>query len=295
MPTLQKDETTMPQNVVHSFRAVASLDEPALTVSSATPDTVDSQPTTEGEGHQTVEGEEKTTDRTLHSVYPTRLHQQRHLANRLTAKVYFSSSTNDSRQSTSSNQQWTEIITNAYNQDLYYTDTNEERPHVYTYDTITTVHTTHIDQHVHHRQPVRFGLSLRYQLDDCWSVESGLTFTRLSSDITTTVDGMSTTPEQRLNYIGLPMNISYDLWKNGQHFGLYIMVGTTIEKRLDASPWQLSLNGGAGAEYKLTDVFSLYAEPGIGYYFSDGSATNTIYQDHPLHFNLSLGLRFHLR
>ena len=68
-----------------------------------------------------------------------------------------------------------------------------------------------------------------------------------------------------------------------------------IEKRLDASPWQFSFNVGAGAEYKLTNYVSLYAEPSLGYYFKDGSATPTIYQDHPLIFNLSFGLRFNLQ
>ena len=100
--------------------------------------------------------------------------------------------------------------------------------------------------------------------------------------------------EQKLNYIGLPMNISYNLWKS-RHFGLYVTAGGTIEKSLDTSPWQFSLNGAAGAEYKLTNIFSMYAEPGLGYYFKDGSTTSTIYQDHPLNFNLNIGLRFYLK
>ena len=150
------------------------------------------------------------------------------------------------------------------------------------------------EQLVNHRQPVRFGLSLRYRLSDRWSLESGLAYTRLSSDITTIVDGVTTTTEQRLNYIDLPLSVSYSLWKS-RYFGLYIATGAMIEKRLDASPWQFSLNGAVGAEYKLTNYFSLYAEPGIGYYFKDGSSTPTIYQDRPLNFNLSFGLRFNLK
>ena len=152
----------------------------------------------------------------------------------------------------------------------------------------------HFEQHVHHRQPVRVGLSLRYRLDDRWGVESGLLYTHLSSDITTTANNKTTITEQRLNYIGLPLNISYELWKN-RNFGLYVSAGGTIEKQLEASPWQFSLNGAAGAEYKLTDIFSLYAEPGLGYYFNDGSSTPTIYQDRPLNFNLSFGLRFNIK
>lgn len=141
---------------------------------------------------------------------------------------------------------------------------------------------------------MRFGLSLRYRLNDRWSIESGLSYTRLSSDISTTVDGVTTVTKQHLNYIGLPLNISYDLWKSN-HFGLYVTAGGTIEKSLDTSPWQFSLNGSVGAEYKLTNFFSLYAEPGLGYYFKDGSTTPTIYQDHPLNINLSFGLRFNLK
>jgi opacity protein-like surface antigen len=151
-----------------------------------------------------------------------------------------------------------------------------------------------VNQDIHHRQPVRFGLSLRYRLDDRWSVESGLSYTRLSSDITTTVKNETSTTEQRLNYIGLPLNINYDLWKT-KHLCLYVSAGGMIEKSLDTSPWQFSLNVAAGAEYKLTNFFSLYAEPGLGYYFKDGSSTPTIYQDHPLNFNLSFGLRFNLK
>ena len=95
-------------------------------------------------------------------------------------------------------------------------------------------------------------------------------------------------------YIGLPLNISFDLWKSC-NFGLYISAGGMIEKSLDTSPWQFSFNGTAGVEYKLTGFFSLYAEPGLGYYFKDGSSTPTIYQDYPLYFNLSFGLRFSLK
>jgi len=176
-----------------------------------------------------------------------------------------------------------ETIANQYDQPTFNT----------IYDTITTVKTSQTDQHIHHHQPVRFGLSLRYRLDDRWSIESGLSYTRLTSDITTNKDGVTTSTKQRLNYLGTPLNVGYQLW-TGRQFGLYITAGGTIEKMLNASPWQFSLNGSAGAEYKLTDIFSLYAEPGVGYYFPNGSTISTIYQDRPLNFNLSFGLRINL-
>lgn len=227
-------------------------------------DTIESVVPTEKEQAQAVHEEAMPVANTTHVVYPSEFHQQKHSESRLTAKVYLSS--NMSR--TGSFHQGASDISMPIND--------------------------HEQQNVHHRQPIRFGLSLRYQLDNRWSVESGLSYTRLSSDITTTTDGKTTTTEQRLNYIGLPLNISYDLWRT-RHFGLYLIAGGMIEKSLDTSPWQFSLNGAAGAEYKLTDYFSLYAEPGLGYYFKDGSTTPTVYQDHPLNFNLSFGLRFHFK
>ena len=227
-------------------------------------DTIESVVPTEKEQAQAVHEEAMPVANTTHVVYPSEFHQQKHSESRLTAKVYLSS--NMSR--TGSFHQGASDISMPIND--------------------------HEQQNVHHRQPIRFGLSLRYQLDNRWSVESGLSYTRLSSDITTMTDGKTTTTEQRLNYIGLPLNISYDLWRT-RHFGLYLIAGGMIEKSLDTSPWQFSLNGAAGAEYKLTDYFSLYAEPGLGYYFKDGSTTPTVYQDHPLNFNLSFGLRFHFK
>jgi len=222
-------------------------------------------------------------------VYPSDLRQPKQRANRLTAKVYLSNTMNESRHTESFAQQRTEMTIYSLTRGDK-TNPNDAAKSVILRDTITTVKTTQADRQIHHRQPVRFGLSLRYQLSSRWSVESGLSYTRLSSDITTQTWGTTTVTEQRLNYIGLPLGVSYQLWAS-RYFGLYATAGGTIEKMLDGSPWQFSLNCAAGVEYRLTDHFSLYAEPGIGYYFPDGSTTPTIYQDHPLNLNLSFGLR----
>ena len=139
---------------------------------------------------------------------------------------------------------------------------------------------------IRYHQPIRFGVSLRYQLNERWSIESGLTYTRLVTD--------SCSVRQRHDYLGLPLNMGYQLWSN-RHFGVYLTAGGTVEKMLDASPWQLSVNSAVGLEYKLTNILHLYAEPGLGYYFSDGSKIPTIYQDQPLNFNLNIGLRFDLK
>ena len=245
----------------------AILAETVTPLSESSPDTIHTSPSEDetlprSNGESDIRPKEQTPPTPAPVIYPTDLHQRKQLDNRLTAKVYMSSTMAGSKIEPNSLQE----------------------------GSIVGVQTNH---NIHH-QPVRFGLSLRYRLNDRWSVESGLLYTRLSSDITTSVDGSATVTEQHLNYIGMPLNLSYELWKN-QHFGLYVTAGGIIEKRLDASPWQFSLNGAIGAEYKLTDIFSLYAEPGFGYYFPDGSNTPTIYQDRPLNLNLSFGLRFNLK
>lgn len=238
--------------------------ETIISVPETVTDTVDITVMEEKEQSHTVEENAKPIEPTRPVViYPTDLHQRKHIDNRLMAKVYMMST-------------------------LVGSQTNNN---ALQYGPIVGSKTNH---NIHHYQPIRFGISLRYRFNNHWSIESGFSYTRLSSDISTTTNGKTTVTEQHLNYIGLPLNISYDLWKNN-HFGLYVTTGGMIEKSLDTSPWQFSLNGAVGAEYKLTNFFSLYAEPGLGYYFKDGSTTPTIYQDHPLNFNLSLGLRFNLK
>ena len=52
--------------------------------------------------------------------------------------------------------------------------------------------------------------------------------------------------------------------------------------------------GAAGVQVNITPQIGLYAEPGIAYYFDDGSDVETIRKEHPLNFNLQVGLRFSL-
>jgi len=138
-------------------------------------------------------------------------------------------------------------------------------------------------------------MMFQYKLNEHWSLESGLSYTRLLSEITTRVDGQVTDiSQQRLHYIGIPLNLGYQflIYKR---IGMYLKVGGTIDKMLNSSSWQFSLNGATGVNYDLTDRFNLFFEPGIGYYFNDGSSISTIYKDHPLNYNLSIGLRFNIR
>ena len=80
--------------------------------------------------------------------------------------------------------------------------------------------------------------------------------------------------------------------KTEKEFVIDGQVQATETKSIGSKPFQLSANIGAGVQYDLASGIGLYAEPGISYYFDDGSDIETIYKEKPLNFNLNLGVRF---
>ena len=210
--------------------------------------------------------------------------------NRLTAKVYLGNSMN----SYTGNAVFTPMLMSAEPFGKY--DDNMDNDG----DTPLTSITTSI----RHHQPLRFGLSLRYGIGNRWSIESGLSYSYHKSDMTSLSGDSEVTTEQRLSYVGIPLDVGYQIW-SGSRFGFYLSAGGMVEKMVKGSrttqtgtenvgirPLQFSLNGAAGAEFCINQSFSLYVEPGLSYHFDNGSPVPTIYQDEPLNFNLSVGLRF---
>lgn len=166
-----------------------------------------------------------------------------------------------------------------------------------------------------HHLPIRIGLSVAYALTDRLSISSGLTYTRLSSDIKDTSRESKYIGEQRLHYVGIPVNVSYKV-ASFRWLGLYGTAGVLAEKcvsgttdegyvenntmkytnthDISSKPLQMSVNAGVGIQFDFIDNVGIYAEPGLSYYFDDGSALQTIYKEKPLNFNLNVGVRFKL-
>ena len=166
-----------------------------------------------------------------------------------------------------------------------------------------------------HHLPIRIGLSVAYALTDRMSISSGLTYTRLSSDIKDTSRESKYIGEQRLHYVGIPVNVSYKV-ASFRWLGLYGTAGVLAEKcvsgttdegyvenntmkytntqDISSKPLQMSVNAGVGIQFDFIDNVGIYAEPGLSYYFDDGSALQTIYKEKPLNFNLNVGVRFKL-
>lgn len=166
-----------------------------------------------------------------------------------------------------------------------------------------------------HHLPIRIGLSVAYALTDRLSISSGLTYTRLSSDIKDASRESKYIGEQRLHYVGIPVNVSYKV-ASFRWLGLYGTAGVLAEKcvsgttdegyvenntmkytntqDISSKPLQMSVNAGVGIQFDFVDNVGIYAEPGLSYYFDDGSALQTIYKEKPLNFNLNVGVRFKL-
>lgn len=168
---------------------------------------------------------------------------------------------------------------------------------------------------VKHHQPIRIGLSVAYNINKHIGIESGITYTKLSSDIKEGSNINYYSDRQELYYLGIPLNLKYNAftWNN---FELYASAGFLVEKCVsgklkreytldkqsttettdDITPKQLqwSANASLGVQYRLSPLIGIYVEPGASYYFKDGSSVNTIYKEKPLNYNINLGLRFTL-
>ena len=164
-----------------------------------------------------------------------------------------------------------------------------------------------------HRLPVRVGLNVAYHLTDRLSVESGVSYTRLSSDMKDGTKDNYSSGSQKLDYIGVPLNVKYRAF-GYRRLSVYASAGLLTEKCVSgkttheyvisgekkkheaedvaAKPWQLSVNAALGAQLDVLRNVDVYVEPGVSYYFDDRSPLSTIYKEKPLNFNLNLGVRY---
>lgn len=164
-----------------------------------------------------------------------------------------------------------------------------------------------------HRLPVRVGLNVAYRLTDRLSVETGVSYTRLSSDMKDGTKDNYSSGSQKLDYIGVPLNVKYRAF-GYRRLSVYASAGLLTEKCVSgkttheyvisgekkkheaedvaAKPWQLSVNAALGAQFDVLRNVGVYVEPGVSYYFDDRSPLSTIYKEKPLNFNLNLGVRY---
>ena len=164
----------------------------------------------------------------------------------------------------------------------------------------------------HHYMPISFSLALKYKLSNRFSLETGLSYSRLKSEFEMGSNGNTIKEQQTIHYLGIPVKGICNMY-TGKAWSLYGSLGVTMEipvyspfntnyylhGALEATdkttlrvPWQWSVGTGLGLQYNLTPSIGLFAEPSLQYYIPTGSDIETYRTEHPFTFSLPLGIRF---
>lgn len=169
-----------------------------------------------------------------------------------------------------------------------------------------------IESELRHRVPVRLTLGISYAITDRLSVVSGLSHTLLLSEYKEGTQQNYKSGEQRVEYVGVPINLKYDFYSSTR-LDVYASAGLTLDKCIKANrtddyflsgenrlkevislgehPFQLSAGAAFGAEYRIYDTLWLFGECGLAYFFNDRSSLETLYKDRPLNATFNLGIR----
>lgn len=157
--------------------------------------------------------------------------------------------------------------------------------------------------------PVSFGLGVRYYLTDALSVDAGLEWSYLTRTFKGSYKTASGDFTHIIQYVGVPVSLSYDLIR-ARTLKLYVSAGAGAHKAVSSKyylysestsplysetvdPLMVSVTGGFGVEFKLTDFLGLYLDPMVSYWIPSGQP-RSIRTDKPLSLNFEAGLRFKL-
>lgn len=172
-----------------------------------------------------------------------------------------------------------------------------------------------IEGRIKHNQPVTFGITISKQLSRNLSIESGITYSYLSSELgVNQYSNYKQKDMQYLHYFGIPLTLNYTFLQLNK-FSFYSSLGGMIQKDLfgrrtsygyvsssdsdygireniSQRNLQFSLNGGLGVSYPLYDKMRLYTNIGAAYYVDAKNEYATIYSDKKWLLNLNIGVKF---
>lgn len=166
--------------------------------------------------------------------------------------------------------------------------------------------TSDLYEETKHHQPISLGMQVGFHLLPKLKLSTGLVYTKVSSDFISGVSDTRTVSTQDLHYMGIPLNLSYSVW---EYKGLHTYVtaggegavniknhtetdGEVKESKRDKMQW--STNASVGIQYDFIPQLGVYVEPGMKYYFDNGSQIENIFKDKKLNFNIQFGLRFNI-
>ena len=153
-----------------------------------------------------------------------------------------------------------------------------------------------------HFQPLSFGLSARFALNERFSVNTGVNYTLYNSRKKVLwSDYTEETLNQSVHYIGIPVRCDW-LLVDRKHFGLYLGAGAQVDKavyakvgteRLHDPTFLFSINGVLGLQYNINDRFGLYLEPELTGNLNRPEI-NTFRSNRELMLSVRAGLRVNL-
>lgn len=173
-----------------------------------------------------------------------------------------------------------------------------------------------VQEEYSHKIPVKVGLTARYNITGRLGVETGLTYSVLSSSVKigNSETGKNwSTGSQTLHYLGIPLNISFNIL-NSRYVNIYVTGGGMMEKSISGSiktdeyvdgkfdrtlttnispkGLQWSVNAAAGVQANILPQLGFFVEPGVSHHFKNSSRVRSIYTDKPTDFSLGFGLRY---
>ena len=204
---------------------------------------------------------------------------------------------------------WSDYLAHLYEVDM----PEEERDiHIKIAEANVAYGEDEIRRTTHHDLPFTVSLALRRQIAPRWSLETGISYTRLSSQFITGIPQAGFADVQKIHYLGIPLSASYQ-WLGTKRWSLYTSMGATLEMpvratltteyRLDGTsfnsqhqsfhaPLQWSVGVGLGLQYSVTLNVGLFAEPRLQYFIPTDSNVETYRTEHPLNLTMPFGIRF---
>lgn len=171
------------------------------------------------------------------------------------------------------------------------------------------------DSVANHRLPLTVGLTVSRHLGKHWQVGLGLQYTRLSSSLASGNTFAQLQQEQRVQYLGLPLqagwrqqllprlilnaaaNVTLQLPLRSTLDSRYVINGSVVEaghERLRPG-LQWSAGVGLGLQYDVAPAVGFFVEPSLQHYFRNGSGVETWQTEHPFVVTVPLGIRITIK
>ena len=169
-----------------------------------------------------------------------------------------------------------------------------------------------MEEHEHHDKPITFGLSVTKSLGINWSLKTGLQYSLLKSDFTLGEGAYCIHRNQKVHYLGIPLQVSYK-WIDVKNWSAYSALGGALHIPIYSkaneryvvggttpytNDWhftpslQWSIGTSIGVQYKFAPKWGIYIEPSFNWYVPNGSSIHTIWTEHPFSFTIPFGVRF---